>query len=95
MLARSVRTMSSMSGYWTFTATGSPPCRRARCTWASEAEASGSSSNSAKTAERGLPSSLSTAARITSNGFGGTASWHCFRTWMKGGGNTSERVATA
>ena len=87
--------MSSMSGYWTFTATSRPSCSLAACTWASEAAAMGCSSNSEKTASRGFPSSRSTTARTTSKGWKGTASWHCFSFSMNSGGNMSARVATA
>ena len=38
---RSVRTIWSMSGYCTFTATCSPLCKRATCTWPMDAEAMG------------------------------------------------------
>jgi hypothetical protein len=95
MLRRSVRTMSSMSGYCTFTATASPLRSRAACTCASEADAIGASANSANSASRGLPSSRSTAARTTANGFAGTASWHFFSSSTNSGGNTSARVAIA
>ena len=53
---------SRMPGRWTFTATGRPLRSTARCTWPSEAAATGSSSNSLKALERRTPSSAVTMA---------------------------------
>ena len=50
MLRRSARTIPSMPGYCTLTAHRRPSCNGARCTCASEADAIGTASNSAKTA---------------------------------------------
>ena len=50
---RSLRTVSAMPGRWTFTTTSVPSPRRARCTWATEAAARGSSSKAAKTSSTG------------------------------------------
>jgi hypothetical protein len=95
MLRRSVRTMSSMSGYCTFTATSVQSSSFAACTCAREAEAIGVSANSLNTAPMGLPSSRSTASRTTAKGFGGTASWHSLSRSTNSGGKTSARVAIA
>ncbi len=86
--------MCSMSGYWTFTATSRPSCSRARCTCASEADASGLGSKLENTASSGFASSLSTTPRITSKARGGTRSWARCKVRTYSGGNTSERVPT-
>jgi hypothetical protein len=54
---RSSRTISSMSGYWTLTATASPEARVARWTWPIDADAIGTRSKVANTASGSPPSS--------------------------------------
>ena len=68
-----VRTVDD-TGRKIFTATRVPSASTAPWTWASEAEASGASSNSAKSSSMGAPKAASTARRMSSIGTGGAAS---------------------
>ena len=70
---RSVRTISSMSGYCTLTATSSPDGRRARCTWPIDADATGTGENSANTSVGARPPNSSRSrASMSWYGRGGT-----------------------
>ena len=70
--AMSARTSAATRGRCTFTTTSSPVWRRAACTCAIEAAASGSSENSANRSDRGAPRSDSTTARTSVKRSGGT-----------------------
>mmetsp|Transcript_40 Transcript_40/g.112 ORF Transcript_40/g.112 Transcript_40/m.112 type:complete len:368 (+) Transcript_40:427-1530(+) len=71
----SVRSMSCNGGCCTFTASMRPSAsERARCTCASEADAMGSRSNSAKSASTGAPSSSCSISRTRSYGVRGAQS---------------------
>ncbi len=74
---RSSRTSAATRGRWTLTTTSSPVTRRAACTCAIDAAASGSGANSEKTASSGRPRSCSTTARTSANRSGGTWSRSC------------------
>ena len=65
MASRSSAMRSAMSGRWTLTATVRPSARRARWTCPSDAEASGSGSNSANTVPIGAANSASTTATMS------------------------------
>jgi hypothetical protein len=90
--ARSASIRLLIPGYCTLTATRRPSARRARCTWAMEAEATGSGSNSSKASPRGRPISRATAPSMTVHGCGGTRSWSSERLSMYGAGRRSGRV---
>ena len=74
MARRSIRAIASMSACWTLTATSRPSASRARWTWASDALATGASSNAANSASGPAPSSSRTRARTASGGPAGTRS---------------------
>ena len=89
---RSVSTTLEMPAYCTFTATSRPSCVRARCTCASDADASGARSKLANASSGPVPSSLRTCADTSSYERGGTASCSRLRTATSSGGATSARL---
>ena len=84
----SSRTRRATCGRCTFTTTSSPVRRRAACTWAIDAAASGVRSNRSNTSSSERPSSSSTTRRTTSNGSGGTRSRSCLNSATSSGGNS-------
>ena len=88
----SSRAISRASGRWTLTTTSRPLGSVARCTWPSEAAASGSSSNSAKRWRIWPPSSASTISVTTSNPNGSASSWSRASAVVYAGGSRSKRV---
>src|ERR671921_405313 len=89
--ARSASITCAIPGYWILTAPWRPSARRARCTWAMEAEATGSGSNSLNASLMGHPISRATAPSITVHGCGGTRSCSSERLSMYGAGRRSGR----
>ena len=63
-----------MPGRWILTTTSSPVCRVAKCTWAMEAEANGSSSKLANSSDGSPPSSSLSSLCTSSVSAGGTES---------------------
>ena len=70
-MSRSTRTTRAMCRRCTFTATSSPDCSRARCTWPIDADATGVSQNSRNTSSMGRPSSSRINSATASGGSGG------------------------
>ena len=91
MLVKSVSKSSFRLRRCTFTATGAPPSV-ARCTWPSEAPATGVSSNVSNTSPSGLPSSSSTSSATRSGEIVGTLSCSATSASMYGCASRSVRA---
>ena len=89
---RSFSMMLSMPGRSTLTATSRPSCSTAKCTWAIEAEATGSTSNCANNLSGGAPSAASTQAAAWADGNGGTRSCSSASSLAISAGIRSRRV---
>ena len=82
----------SISGRTTLTTTSLPSASRAAWTWAIDADASGSRTNSLKISSTGRPSALCTIAAAVSPGNGGTRSWRLANSSAMSSGSRSRRV---
>mmetsp|Transcript_51587 Transcript_51587/g.128388 ORF Transcript_51587/g.128388 Transcript_51587/m.128388 type:complete len:245 (+) Transcript_51587:460-1194(+) len=94
MVSRFLRSWSSRCptlSCWTLMTTSVPSASTARCTWAMEAHAMGSSPTLRNTSSSGFPNSLSICALTSPHGREGMLSWHLPRWWMKGCGMKSAR----
>eukprot|EP00962_Isochrysis_galbana_P001178 scaffold297_cov108-Isochrysis_galbana.AAC.7 len=93
---KSDETCRATSGYWTLTATCSPPATvTARCTWAREAAATGCSSNTENKDPSGAPSSDSIVCRTSESETAGARSWQAARTRGYSGGSATPTVRPA
>src|SRR2546427_4987004 len=92
MSVRSFAITGSIPGRRILTAASVPPGSTARCTWATDALATGCSSNFSKTFATGLPNARSTSATATSPGNGGTRSWSFASSSARSAGSKSRRV---
>src|SRR6266571_9121203 len=92
MSARSFAITGSIPGRRILTAASVPPGSTARCTWATDALATGCSSNFSKIFASGLPNARSTSATASSPGNGGTRSWSFSSSSARSAGKRSRRV---
>src|SRR6266849_79137 len=90
--ARSFSMTGIIPGRRILTAAWVPPGSTARCTWATDALATGCSSNLSKTFAIGLPNARSTSARASSPGNGGTRSCSFASSSARSAGSRSRRV---
>src|SRR5712692_6366576 len=90
--ARSSTITGSIPGRRILTAASVPPGSTARCTWATDALATGCGSNFSKTFATGRPKARSTSARASSAGNGGTRSWSFASSSARSAGTRSRRV---
>src|SRR5438445_7627840 len=92
MSARSFAITGIIPGRRILTAASVPPGSTARCTWATDALATGCSSNFSKTFAIDLPNARSTSATASSPGNGGTRSWSFASSSARSAGKRSRRV---
>src|SRR6266571_5019324 len=92
MSARSFSITGIIPGRRILTAASVPPGSTARCTWATDALATGCSSNFSKIFAIGLPNARSTSATASSPGNGGTRSWSFASSSARSAGKRSRRV---
>src|SRR6266571_84369 len=90
--ARSSAITGIIPGRRILTAASVPPGSVARCTWATDALATGCSSNFSKTFAIGLPNARSTSATASSPGNDGTRSWSFASSSARSAGSKSRRV---
>ena len=84
-MRRSLRIASSTPGYWTLTATATPPWT-ARWTWPIDAAANGRSSIDSNSARPGAPSSAARVSSIRWNAIGVELAWSSASTRCAAGG---------
>src|SRR5882672_10667698 len=90
--AKSFAITGIIPGRRILTAASVPPGSTARCTWATDALATGCSSNFSKIFAIGLPKARSTSATASLPGKGGTLSWSFASSSARSAGKRSRRV---